>query len=143
MHLGLIFSAGDVGFERDDAEAARWFLKAAEQGVTDAQFNLALMYYNAEGVEQSDAQAARWFTAAAEQGHAKAQFNLGALHANGHGVAQSFATAYRLWLMASLQGDYNATENLEMMRAKVTDAEADAGQSAATAWVNSQLTQHR
>ena len=125
----------------DMSDRATWHARA-DQGDAEAQFNLALMYYNAEGVEQSDAQAAEWFTAAAEQGHAKAQFNLGALYANGHGVAQSFATAYRLWLMASLQGDYNATENLAMMRAKVTDAEADAGQTAATEWFNRQLTHH-
>ena len=106
--------------------------------MADAQFNLGLMNYNAEGVENNDDLAYRWFSAAAEQGHAKAQFNLGVLYANGHGVAASDTEAYRLWLMASMQGDPNANANLAMMRDRISSDEADAAQTAAVEWVNKQ-----
>jgi len=41
--LGLIYQNGE-GVSQDDAEAIRWYLKAAEQGHADAQNNLGLMY---------------------------------------------------------------------------------------------------
>jgi hypothetical protein len=41
----------------DDAEAVRRYRLAAEQGFSGAQFNLALMYRNGEGVLQDYVQA--------------------------------------------------------------------------------------
>ena len=131
-----MLNAGDVGFERDDADAANWFRRAAEQGLADAQFNLGLMYYTGEGVEHDDEVAFRWFDSAAAQGHAKAQFNLGALYANGHGVAADLAECYRLWLVASMQGEPNAHANLGVMRDKISTKEAEEAQVAAVNWTN-------
>ena len=62
---------------QDDAEAAKWSRKAAEQGDSMAQFNLGLMYDNGRGVPQDNTEAAKWYRKAAEQGYANAQFNLG------------------------------------------------------------------
>jgi TPR repeat protein len=45
----------------DDAEAARWFLEAAAQGIPDARFRLAQMYVQGHGVPQDDLQAYVWF----------------------------------------------------------------------------------
>ena len=42
-----------------------------------AQFNLAALYENGQGVAQNDAQTARWYLKAAEQGDAEAQFRMG------------------------------------------------------------------
>ena len=44
---------------RDDAEAAMWYRRAAEQGNTDAQIFLGHMYANGRGVPQDDAEAVR------------------------------------------------------------------------------------
>jgi TPR repeat protein len=60
------------GVAQDDAEAARWYRLAAEQGHAGAQFNLGIMFANGRGVGQDDAEAARWYRLAAEQGHADA-----------------------------------------------------------------------
>ena len=51
------------GVPQDDAEAARWYRLAAEQGSGAAQFNLGLMYVNGRGVlfGQDYAEAARWY----------------------------------------------------------------------------------
>lgn len=59
-----------------------WYQKAAEQGLPQSQFNLALCYWKGEGVEQSLSKAAYWYEKAAEQGHAKAQHNLRLLTEN-------------------------------------------------------------
>ena len=58
------------GVPQDDAEAVKWYHKAAEQGDADAQNNLGVMYRNGKGVPQDDAEAVKWYRKAAEQGHA-------------------------------------------------------------------------
>ena len=49
-HLGKIYSGeievNHLSVQRDNTEAAKWFLKAAEQGHADAQSDLALMYFS-------------------------------------------------------------------------------------------------
>ena len=71
--LGYAYRDGQ-GVPQDDAQAAAWFRKAAEQrGDAADQYNLGLAYANGKGVPQDYAQAAAWFRKAAEQGHAAAQ----------------------------------------------------------------------
>jgi TPR repeat protein len=65
------------GVAQNDAEAARWYRKAADQGISEAQYNLGNMFAQGRGVAQSDAVATMWFRKAADQGHAHAQHNLG------------------------------------------------------------------
>jgi len=67
---------------QDDAEAVRWFRKAADQGLALAQDNLGGMYANGRGVRQDDAEAVQWHQRAANQGIALAQNNLGYMYAN-------------------------------------------------------------
>jgi TPR repeat protein len=49
----------------------------AEGGDADAQFALALLYDNADGVPRDPVAAANWYRFAAEQSHALAQLHLG------------------------------------------------------------------
>lgn len=44
------------------------FLKAAEQGDKDAQYNVGVLYYYGEGIEKNIQMAHEWFLKAAEQG---------------------------------------------------------------------------
>ena len=59
------------------AEAVRWYRKAADQGIAQAQYILGTMFYHGRGVAQSDEEAARWYHKAADQGHVQAQHELG------------------------------------------------------------------
>ena len=63
----------------------------------NAQYNLALIYKNGNGVAQDYAEAAKWHRLAAEQGHLKAANNLGSLYYAGDGVLQNYAEAAKLW----------------------------------------------
>ena len=79
VHLGVMDSKGQRGAQ-DYAEAVRWYRKAAEQGLPDAQFYLGLMYGKGQGVPQDYTQAHLWFNLAAsrttgedQQKHAKAR----------------------------------------------------------------------
>lgn len=103
FQAGIVYRNGR-GVPRDDAEAARWYMKAARQGHPGAQFNLGLMYLAGEGIARSDTEAAQWMRKAAEQGHATAQFNLGAFYTRGQGVDKSASDAERWTRKAAEQG---------------------------------------
>ena len=61
--------ANGRGVPRDDAEAVRWYRKAAYRDYLPAQYSLGVMYANGRGVPRDEAQAMRWYRTAAEQGY--------------------------------------------------------------------------
>ena len=71
------------------------FREAAKRGHLNAQFNLALLYMNGQGVEQDDEEAERWFLQAAAQGDADALRLLGVMYGDdkGGGVGPDYAEA--------------------------------------------------
>jgi len=71
--FGVIYSNG-VRYDREKANY--WFAKAAEQGDADAQYNIAIMHADGQGVPKDEAKAAEWYKKAAAQGHAKAKERL-------------------------------------------------------------------
>jgi hypothetical protein len=61
------FMLGDMhikgfGVRQDWAEAAKWYLQAADQGHPVAQFMLGVLYSSGLGVLQDNVQAHRWFS---------------------------------------------------------------------------------
>jgi TPR repeat protein len=48
-------------------------MKAAEQGVTLAQYNVGIAYASGTGVERNKQEAVKWFDKAASNGNRKAQ----------------------------------------------------------------------
>ena len=98
------------GVKQDDAEAAKWYRKAAVQGDAEAQFSLGVMYEKGRGIAREDSKAVEWHRKVAEQGHAEAQFNLGALHAKGQGVAKDYIEACKWFNLAAAQGLEDATK---------------------------------
>ncbi|MEG0440559.1 MAG: tetratricopeptide repeat protein, partial [Solibacillus sp.] len=53
--------------EHDYEEAARWFLVSANNGDSNAQYNLGFLYNHGNGVRKNYLVAAKWYTLAAEQ----------------------------------------------------------------------------
>ena len=74
FNLGLMYANGE-GVPQDDAEAVKWYLKAAEQGNVKAQFNLGLMYDDGYGVAEDDVEAYAWFSVAGAGGDKDARKN--------------------------------------------------------------------
>ena len=114
---------------KDLAEAARWYRKAADQSLGEAQFNLGVMYDKGEGVPQDYAQAAEWYRKAADQSLGEAQFNLGVMYDKGEGVPQDYAEAVKWYREAADQGLGRAQFNLGVMHDKgkgVTQDHAEA-----------------
>ena len=76
VELGRIYQDGN-GVAKDDAEATKWYLMAANQGRDFAQFELGYMYEKGAGVSKDASEAAKWYRKAADQGYVYAQFTLG------------------------------------------------------------------
>ena len=69
--LGRMYSEGR-GVEKNAAEGAKWYRKAAEKGVQDAQFRLGGLYERGEGVPQDMEYAYAWYSVSAHIGNVKA-----------------------------------------------------------------------
>jgi TPR repeat protein len=100
---------------KDDAAAANWYRKAAEQGYDKAQNNLGLLYEEGRGVEQDFAAAAASYRRAAEQGLATAQANLGRLYDVGLGVDPNQTEAAKWYRRAAEQRNAKAQYRLGAM----------------------------
>ena len=66
--LGLMYDKGQ-GAPQSDAEAMRWYARAAEQGEPRAQYNLGLMHLNGQGVPPDLIKAYYWVSLSASRGN--------------------------------------------------------------------------
>jgi TPR repeat protein len=115
-NLGVRYAFG-TGVKQDYKKAAELFLKAAIQGLPDAQYNLGALYDNGLGVPKDPVRAVIWYHSAAEQHHPSAELNLGLAYANGTGVAQDYAEAAHWFRRAADQGVVTAQYNLAALYA--------------------------
>jgi TPR repeat protein len=99
----------------DYAQAARWYLLAANQNHAMAQFNLGIMFAEGQGVPRDDAQSEKWMRRAAQQGDAGAQHNMGSRHRRASFKApladelESNLVAYKWFSLAAAQ-DYRGSD---------------------------------
>ena len=84
--LATYYMYGSKGIQKDDANAFKWFLKAAEQGVARAQFWVGFMYDFGKGIKEDKAKAFEWYLKAAQNGEAEACQSLGFLYKHGSDV---------------------------------------------------------
>ena len=110
--------------------------KDKKEGQEDAQaqYNLAIKYYDGDGVEQDFKEAVKWFQKAADQGFALAQYNLGVMYEKGQGVGQDFKEAVKWYQKAADQGIADAQNNLGFMYANGQGLEKN--YATAYAWVS-------
>ena len=114
FNLGVRF-AGE-GATQDYAQAARWYLKAADQSHSLAQFNLAVMYAAGQGVPRDEAKSMGWMQKAADQGDAGAQYQIGMKHHRAsldglpEAAPESRIQAYKWLQLAAAQG-YRGSES--------------------------------
>jgi GAF domain-containing protein len=88
--IGLLYAVGDEtqSIKQDQAEAARWFTQAAENGSVSAQYKLALLYWGGHGVPK-DASKAYFWSVLARAGGQEGSKDLAKVLANGMTRAQS------------------------------------------------------
>lgn len=130
--LGLKF-ANEKSPAQDYAQAAVWYLKAAEQSHALAQFNLAVMYAQGQGMPCDKAKSMLWFDRAAHLGDPAAQYRLGIIHHRAAleripvNASESRIEAYK-WLQLSDDQGYRDSGtarglvNLQMTNQEVAEA---------------------
>jgi TPR repeat protein len=91
-------------------QAAREWAPLAEQGEVDAQYHLALLYEEGQGVEKNDDLARFWYLRAAQKGYVDAFFALGDIYAAGRGTEPDRSLAYHWYTMAAASGHARAKE---------------------------------
>ncbi len=123
--LGKLLENGGKGVARDVAEAAKWYRRSANQGVSAAENNLGLMYAQGRGVPRDVVQAAQLWHSAAEKNHVIAQFNLGLAYFRGEGVKTNEQTAIRWFRRAGDLGLADAQYAMGQVIRLGLSAEAD------------------
>jgi TPR repeat protein len=124
--LGAAYRDG-LGTDKDMVAAANWFRRAADQGVADAQYELAGMYmYGDEGIPQDSSEAVLLYQKASEQGHVDAQLVLGAAYLDGAGLTRDIVGSTFWFRRAAEQGSglgqYFLAEALEEGRGVEKDS---------------------
>lgn len=87
----------------------------AVKGNVEAQFNLAICYYEGTGVDKNYTEAYAWMLKAAQQGYARAQQNIGAFLQKGIGCTQDYAESAKWYRLAAEQGDTDAKAALKRL----------------------------
>lgn len=90
---------------RNHSSAAYWFSLSAQQGNSQAQYNLACLLLEGRGVKRNYLEAKKWFSDAAQQGYINAIYNLAFMNEYGLGCKKDKIKAYNLYKQAADQGD--------------------------------------
>lgn len=102
--LGSAYFYGD-GVSKDEAEALRWYRKAANMGDSMGMANLGAGYFYGKGVPKDEDEAARWYRKSADLGNGKGMVSLGDCLASGNGAAKNEAEALVWYRKAANAGN--------------------------------------
>jgi len=116
IFLGIMLCIWYLSMRASSKEKSRsieGIKKSGEDGDVVAQFRLAGMFFEGNGVPQDDKEAVKWYEKAAAHGHVEAQFILGTLYEKGDGVKGDNMLAYKWFSKAADQGHNRAMIMLE------------------------------
>ncbi|WP_027147423.1 MULTISPECIES: tetratricopeptide repeat protein [Methylobacter] len=91
--LGAMYILGREDIERDEQKAAEWMLKAAKQGLIEAEVVMAALYDRGLGVPHNVDMATQWYEKAAAKGHGASLALLGRNDTAKGSVAFNYKTA--------------------------------------------------
>ena len=104
------------------------FSTLAEQGDTNAQFQLGLMAHLGHGIPQNFLVARKWYERAAKIGEVRSQNNLGIIYRDGLGILPDAVRAYKWFSLAAAQRNEQAIVNLRMLLHDLDKADILTGQ---------------
>lgn len=105
--LGWMYQHGE-GVDKDMKVGFEWYLKAAESGFADAQYDVANLYRRGEGTQINFKEAEKWYRMAASQNHSLAESSLAHYYEEGIVVKKDLKKAYELYLKAAGHGRSDA-----------------------------------
>ena len=103
------------GVEKDQEEAIKWLILAAESGVPKIQYDLGIRYFYGYGIEKNYSEAAKWWRSSANAGIADSQYNLGLMKYRGIGIPKDKEEAKLLDEKAATQRHDKAQHRLTMI----------------------------
>lgn len=92
----------------DNERAAELSIRAAQDGIPEAQMYAGLAYMDGVSVEQDYSKAAKYLSLASNQGEQEARTALAYLYENGLGVAKDEVKAFKMYRTAARGGSVNA-----------------------------------
>jgi len=107
---GLVLAPG-----KTIRDARKSFEAAARRGNSDAEVNLAILYFYGWGTPKNFGTGLYWLKSAADQGNSRASANLGLIYWKGWGVRTDYAEALRYFRKAAELGDTGAMVDLGYM----------------------------
>lgn len=113
--LGILYSKDNKewGIKKNMQECAKWWEKAANQGMPEAQTRLGLCYNNGDGVPKNLQKAVYWYQKAAAQEFPEAQCLLASCYYDGVVVPKNEQKALELFRKAAAQGQEEAKDFLK------------------------------
>ena len=95
-----------------------WLQKAADEGITDAEYDLGACYMLGETIKADYEKAAAYFLRAAEKGNVKAQADLAFCYSKGGGVPLDYTKASYWYGKAAEQGDSFSQDMLDKLKSE-------------------------
>lgn len=142
VNLGNYYKRGIDGsvVKPDLKRAMDLFTHAATYfGDADAQYQLAQLYLDGEGVQSDPGRAVRWLNLAARKNHVAAQATLGDMLVYGHGVQAMPERGY-MWLLVARENATAAERDwilslLHRAENTLSADQADVGETLAQSWL--------
>jgi len=104
-------ASAQAAYARKDYDSAfKEFQTLAEQGDSNAQASLGVMYELGRGVARDYQKALHWYIRSAEQGNDNGQYNLATLYYMGSGVEQDLVTAC-MWFSIATRNNHGGARN--------------------------------
>ncbi len=116
LSLAVTFEDGKAAYQAKDYKTALAIIRPlAEQGNSQAQVTLGIMYDYGQGIEKNPAEAMKWYIKAAEQGIPVVQHDVGVKYFQGTGVKQNYLEAARWWEQSANAGLADSQFNLGLL----------------------------
>lgn len=91
------------------------FMKAAELGNAEAQYEVGWCYYYSSGVAEDYCEAFKWYKKSADRGYVKAIYQVGEVYLSGDGVQKDYKMAEKYLLSAAYKGYHYAYSMLGVL----------------------------
>lgn len=111
------------------------WIRAAEQGVPEAQFFIASLYQAGHGVQRDYQRAIKWYRLSAEKGFSPSQVGMGNMNADGLGLNKNNLEAHMWFNIATANGNLRGQYNLKKLEKRMTKIEIQRAEELASNWL--------
>ncbi len=137
-YLGLLYKKNEARGLQNFNEAKRFLTKAAELGLPQAQYELALLYDTGDKIKEDRDQALFWMKKAADSGFVEAEYAYGVYLDRGYKAGEGISQALLYYEKAANKGHQRAIKGLALIYKMGADGIAPDADKA-TFWMNKVL----